>query len=233
MQTMQNNVITRFFWALLPLLVVGCNGNAPQQNTAKEPSQASEDSQANVTSWHCEQGLQTWSCSRRTIADIQQREAQRKRKKFDWSQPQSTSPDKTGDRSGESDSVEVAVVESPAIAPTPASDNGTSEAVASYRPETPVSLIDLPSDYWAVQLIALSTQSELKAFMAELDLDELTGAMIEVNGRTYYVALLGVYETRAIAERAARNRPAALKGLEPYIRTMASLQSAMSRANAL
>ena len=86
-----------------------------------------------------------------------------------------------------------------------------------------VSLIDL-CDYWAVQLIALSTQSELKAFMAELDLDELTGAMIEVNGRTYYVALLGVYETRAIAERAARNRPAALKGLEPYIRTMASLQ---------
>ena len=230
---MQNNVITRFFWALLPLLVVGCNGNAPQQNTAKEPSQASEDSQANVTSWHCEQGLQTWSCTRRTIADIQQREAQRKRKKFDWSQPQSTSPDQTGDPSGESDSVEVAVVESPAKDPTPASDNGTSEAVAPYPPETPVSLIDLPSDYWAVQLIALSTQSELKAFMAELDLDELTGAMIEVNGRTYYVALLGVYETRAIAERAARNRPAALKGLEPYIRTMASLQSAMSRANAL
>jgi septal ring-binding cell division protein DamX len=47
------------------------------------------------------------------------------------------------------------------------------------------------------------------------------------------VALLGVYETRAIAEDAARNRPASLRGIEPYIRSMASLQSAMTRANAL
>ena len=67
--------------------------------------------------------------------------------------------------------------------------------------------------------------------MAETNLDKLTGAMIEVKGRTYYVALLGVYETRAAAELAARNRPAALKRLEPYIRSMASLQSAMNRAD--
>ena len=38
------------------------------------------------------------------------------------------------------------------------------------------------------------------------------------------MALLGVYETRAAAELAARDRPATLKGLEPYIRSMASLQ---------
>ena len=44
---------------------------------------------------------------------------------------------------------------------------------------------------------------------------------------------LGLYETRAAAELAARDRPATLKGLEPYIRTMASLQTAMDRANAL
>ena len=59
-------------------------------------------------------------------------------------------------------------MQSPAIAPTPASDNGTGEAVAANRrSHAPVSLIDLPGDYWAVQLIALSTQPELKAFMAE------------------------------------------------------------------
>jgi len=230
---MQNNVVTRILCAVLPLLVVGCSSNAPQQSTANEPSRASKETNEGATSWHCEQGLQTWSCKRRSIADIQQREALRKQKKFDWSQPQSTSPNKAGDPSGESASVEVAIGESSAKPSTPASAHGTNEAVASYQPETPVSLIDLPGNYWAVQLIALSSQSELKAFMAELNLDELTGAMIEVKGRRYYVALLGVYETRTLAEQAARNRPAALKGLEPYIRSMASLQSAMIRANSL
>ena len=69
--------------------------------------------------------------------------------------------------------------------------------------------------------------------MAETNLDELTGAVIKVKGRRYYVALLGVYETRAAAELAARDRPATLKGLEPYIRSMASLQTAMDRADSL
>ena len=125
---MQTNVITRFSRPFCHSLLWAATATHRNKIPLRSQAEPSEDSQANVTSWHCEQGLQTWSCTRRTIADIQQREAQRKRKKFDWSQPQSTSPDKTGDPSGESDSVEVAVVESPAIAPTPASDNGTSEA---------------------------------------------------------------------------------------------------------
>ena len=230
---MQTNVITRFLCAALSLLVVGCSSGAPQQNTANEPSRAGEDPKDSVTSWHCEEGLQTWSCKRRTIADIQQREAQRKRKQFDWSQPQSTPSQQTKDTIGESPPNDVPVTDPSDERAAVASDNRSSEAEPSFRPEKPVLLQDLPGTYWAVQLIALSTQSELKAFMAELALDELTGAMIEVKGRTYYVALLGVYETRAIAEQAARNRPSALKGLQPYIRSMASLQSAMTRANAL
>ena len=230
---MRTNVITRLLCAVLPLLVVGCSSNAPQQNRTDEPSRTAEEVNETATSWHCEQGLQTWSCKRRSIADIQQREAQRKNKPYDWSQPQSTPSKRTSDTMDESANADVSVIEPPDEPPAVASDNRSSEAVPSFRPEAPVSLQDLPGTYWAVQLIALSTQSELKAFMAELDLDELTGAMIEVKGRKYYVALLGVYETRALAEQAARNRPAALTGLEPYIRSMASLQSAMTRANAL
>ena len=234
---MQNNVVTRILCAVLPLLVIGCSSNAPQQNTANEPSRASNETNEGATSWHCEQGLQTWSCKRRSIADIQQREAQRKNKQYDWSQPDDMASKEARKAATSTATDNAAVVETPTNAwaedPAKSSDGPAREAVASNRPQTPVSLHDLPGNYWAVQLIALSSQSELKAFMAELNLDELTGAMIEVKGRRYYVALLGVYETRTLAEQAARNRPAALKGLEPYIRSMASLQSAMIRANSL
>ena len=226
---MQTNAITHFLCAVLPLLVVGCGSNAPQQNTAKETNRGSDEISETATSWHCEQGLQTWSCKRRSIADIQRREAERKNKRFDWSQPQPTTPTGTGETLFELAPADVPAMEPP----TAALDSRTGEGEASSRSEAPVSLKDLPGDYWAVQLIALSTQGELKTFMAETNLDELTGAMIEVKGRTYYVALLGVYETRAAAELAARNRPTALKRLEPYIRSMASLQSAMNRADSL
>lgn len=230
---MRNNMIIRLLCVVFPLLVMGCSTSASQQRTGTEPSRTSEEANKTATSWHCEQGLQTWSCKRRTIADIQQREAQRKNKQYDWSQPQSTPSKRTSNTMDESATADVSVIEPPDEPPAVATDNRSSEAVPSFRLETPVSLQDLPGTYWAVQLIALSTQRELKAFMAELGLDELTGAMIEVKGRKYYVALLGVYETRAIAEDAARNRPAGLRGIEPYIRSMASLQSAMTRANAL
>jgi septal ring-binding cell division protein DamX len=91
----------------------------------------------------------------------------------------------------------------------------------------------LPGDYWAVQLIALNSQAELQDFMQSTQLDELTGAMINVNGRTWYVALLGVFENRDLAERAAAQRPAALQRYEPYIRSVASLQAAMIAADTL
>ena len=229
---MQSNAITHFLCAVLSLLVVGCSSNAPQQKTAKERIEGIDEASEEATSWHCEQGLQTWSCKRRSIADIQRREAERKSKQFDWSQPQSTLSAETDKAVYESAPADVPAMQPP----TTASNNRTeaeAEAEANSRSQAPVSLKDLPGDYWAVQLIALSTQPELKAFMAETNLDELTGAVIKVKGRRYYVALLGVYETRAAAELAARDRPATLKGLEPYIRSMASLQTAMDRADSL
>ncbi len=96
-----------------------------------------------------------------------------------------------------------------------------------------MSLKELPSSYWTVQLIALSSARELQGFITTLQLDGLIGAMIKTNDRTYYVALLGVYETRAAAQLAADERPESLSRYQPYIRSLGSLQAAMARADQL
>lgn len=102
-----------------------------------------------------------------------------------------------------------------------------------YRPEKTQKLEDLPPSFYTMQLVALSSGAELRKFMAELALEGLTGAMIKVQDTTFYVALLGTYETRAIAEQAAAARPDVLKDFEPYIRSLGSLQAAMEAASAL
>lgn len=102
-----------------------------------------------------------------------------------------------------------------------------------YRPDAPMSLAELPSTYWTVQLIALSSARELQGFITNLELDELIGAMIKTNDKTYYVALLGVYQTREDAELAAKERPKSLSRYEPYVRSLSSLQAAMARASTL
>ena len=96
-----------------------------------------------------------------------------------------------------------------------------------------MSLEDLPSSYWTVQLIALSSARELQGFMSTLQMDGLTGAMIKTNDRIFYVALLGVYETRAAAKLAAKERPESLSRYQPYVRSLGSLQAAMARAEQL
>ena len=121
---MQTNAITHFLCAVLSLLVVGCSSNAPQQKTAKERIEGIDEASEEATSWHCEQGLQTWSCKRRSIADIQRREAERKNKQFDWSQPQPTLSAGTDETLFESAPADVPAMEPP----TAASNNRTAEA---------------------------------------------------------------------------------------------------------
>jgi septal ring-binding cell division protein DamX len=77
-------------------------------------------------------------------------------------------------------------------------------------------------------MIALGSKAELQAFINAQELDELSGATVRVKGKIFYVALLGVYPSRLAAEQAAVARPASLQRYEPYIRSMASLQTAMA-----
>ena len=235
----------RYIILTITIALTGC------ASKATDPLEAQADKNtAQPTSWHCEQDADTWSCKRRTIADIQAREAARRSKQIDGSLPpgqqnplqgrlpnQETErepmrrPEKQAERqvTNQTDKQPRKGTGRP-----PSRVEGKLEQVTSAQVDSQSRYLeDLPGDYWAVQLIALNSQKELREFMRSTQLDELSGAMIKVKDRTWYVALLGVYEDRESAERAAAERPAVLQRYEPYIRSVASLQAAMSAANTL
>lgn len=243
----------RYIILTITIALTGC------ASKATDPLEAQADKNtAQPTSWHCEQDADTWSCKRRTIADIQAREAARRSKRFDWSLPpgqqtplqdgltneepereQTKSQDiqaerQAGRKVANQTKKQPRQVNGLPLAPSTSQVAGKPEPVTSAQVNSRSrSLENLPGDYWAVQLIALKSQKELREFMRGTQLDELSGAMIKVKNRTWYVALLGVYEDRESAERAAAERPSVLRRYEPFIRSVASLQAAMSAANTL
>ncbi len=229
----------------LTIALAGCASKATDPLEAQEGKNT-----AQPTSWHCEQDADTWSCKRRTIADIQAREAARRSKRFDWSLPPgqesplqdglpNEEPEREPTKQPESQVTKQIVKQfrqatGQPLAPSPSRVANKTEPVRPARVDSQSrSLEDLPGSYWAVQLIALNSQKELREFMRSTQLDELSGAMIKVKNKRWYVALLGVYEDRESAERAAAERPSVLQRYEPYIRSVASLQAAMSAANTL
>ena len=207
----------------LAFVLVGCTTKATSPSQAQQRNASDEE-----TSWHCEQGASTWSCKRLTIAEIQQREADRHSKRFDWSLPAAKST--PGQLEAPQEKSAVISVQQAAVSP-PRAASPVEPSAPAQESATSALLHDLPGDFWAVQLIALNSETKLRDFMQSTQLDELTGAMIGVNGRTWYVALLGIYENRDLAEQAAARRPMALQRYEPYIRSVASLQAAMVDAD--
>ena len=207
----------------LAFVLAGCTTKATSPGQAQQRDESDEE-----TSWHCEQGASTWSCKRLTIAEIKQREAARHSKRFDWSLPAAKST--PGQLEAPQEKSAVISVQQAAVS-LPRAASPVEPSAPAQESATSALLHDLPGDFWAVQLIALNSQTQLRDFMRSTQLDELTGAMIGVNGRTWYVALLGIYENRDLAEQAAAQRPMALQRYEPYIRSVASLQAAMIDAD--
>ena len=100
----------------------------------------------------------------------------------------------------------------------------------AYQPAAPVSLLDLPPNYYAVQLTAMSDAGKLERFFRETGLEGLSAAQIERDGELFYILLLGIYENFATAERASTDLPAPLDQFDPWIRRLGTLQAAMVRA---
>lgn len=103
----------------------------------------------------------------------------------------------------------------------------------AYRPSETVPLDDLPPGFFAVQLVAVQTKAALEQYAERERLRNMSAARVERDGELFYVLLLGVYETRARAEQAAANLPAEFQQFSPWVRSVASLQEAIARANAL
>ena len=61
----------------------------------------------------------------------------------------------------------------------------------------------------------------------------IAGAKVASNGKLNYVLLLGVYESKSVAEEAWKSRPQSIRYLQPYYRSLGSLQEAVGRVEDL
>ena len=119
----------------------------------------------------------------------------------------------------------------PQVAENPSEQNLPKHIALAYRPDKAVSILDLPGDFWAVQLIALSSKEALEEFAKQHNIRGMSAARIAANEKLYFVLLLGIYETRALAEEASAGLPAPFDN--PWVRSIASLQAGMQAADAL
>jgi len=101
----------------------------------------------------------------------------------------------------------------------------------AYRPSEPVRIIDLPEEFYAAQLLAVSTKAQIEDFVVQRDLYNMSAARIEQDGQILYVLLLGVYESKDIALEAVQHMPQEVRALKPWVRPINGLQESMLRAN--
>ena len=90
-----------------------------------------------------------------------------------------------------------------------------------------MNLIDLPPDYFAVQLFAVSNKEALEKFVRDKNIPGLSATRIAHGDQLFFVLLLGIYSDESAARIAAANRPPALNDLTPWVRRLGSLQDAM------
>lgn len=103
----------------------------------------------------------------------------------------------------------------------------------AYVPTNPTPILELPTDYYAVQVFAMPTREQVEQFVAQNNLQGMSAARVEKDGKLYYVLVLGVYTTYERAAEAVTNLPPPIADAEPWIREMGSLQDAIRRADAL
>ena len=112
-------------------------------------------------------------------------------------------------------------------------EDESADLVRTYFGMREVSVMDMPAEFYAVQLIAMTNRQRLEEYIAINQLEGMTAARTERNGEIYYVLILGIYENRGLAERASLEIPPPLDTTEPWIRELGTLQEAMLRGDAL
>lgn len=133
----------------------------------------------------------------------------------------------------------------PTAAPTDPPSNAAAATLAGAEqpasPDTPqasspdedASWLDLPDDFYVVQLLALSDKDALQALAQQLHTPNLAAAAVASRGQIFYVLLLGAYPDQAAAERAIASRPPQLRHFNPWIRSVGSLKDAVRQAMTL
>lgn len=119
----------------------------------------------------------------------------------------------------------------PVPAATRAADSRPEYARLAFRPRKPISILDLPDDFSAVQLLAVSSREALEQHVTQSNMRGMSAARILSGDKLFYILLLGIYETRERAERAIVGLPPPLDRYTPWIRSVGSLQNAMLAAD--
>ena len=179
-----------------------------------------------------------WDCSQLTKQEIALREVERQAEKADKEKEHekekaaeelaaSKEPARTK-HSSHHQTAKTNKKESTAANPFLAIEATTSLYISlAYKPEKPTSLLDLPESFWAIQIMAMQDQNALNSFVSKNELVGVSGAKIGSQGKLFYALLLGVYESRSIAEEAWESRPQSISSLKPYFRGLGSLQTAI------
>lgn len=216
---------------LLTVLLSGCGSNKVSPTTGEARSAAGHEP------WFCQVGAtdDDWSCTR-SAALARERNPTRI--------PQARTPGPANESLADAP---VGASPAPVAPPQPASQpapitppqpvrNGSANAKPlhvqlSYQPDRPVAILDLPRDFYAVQLVAVSSRETLENYAQEHKLADMSAARIWDGRQIFYVLLLGIYETKANAEGALNSLSGTLAQLDPWIRSVGSLQTAMLEAD--
>ena len=167
--------------------------------------------------WICEPGatLDEWHCVRSSAAPAGAGTPARLRQLLAEQQPQEAAP---------------LPAEAPPPPALPEDDQPDYERLA-FRPEQATSILDLPGEYWTVQLIAMTSAEGLENYAEANGLQGFSAARIASGGDIYYVLLLGIYQSEEDAKLAVASMPDQLHDLSPWVRSVASLQRAMRAAD--
>jgi septal ring-binding cell division protein DamX len=129
------------------------------------------------------------------------------------------------------------VAEIPVSAPTPPPPMPDMES--SSRPKSAESslqedagyLLKQPGDSFAVQLIALESLDQVLDYVKQLNSDTPRVARILTNDKLWYVAVLGIYPDKILANQAIKQWSQTSGVSEiPWVRQVDSLQAAMREA---
>ncbi|MDE0420451.1 MAG: hypothetical protein OXK76_06125 [Gammaproteobacteria bacterium] len=216
-------VLRAITFAMLLVVLSGCAGSAPASDSAAV--WLVDDQRAQVD-WFCEPAEDGgWDC-------VQDADRVANPQPLRLPQPLFAQPDTTGQGPPAS------------IPPNPSPPQPPNAQVRnpprhpsiplyqelSYQPDQPTALTDLPSSFYAIQVIALSSKEDLEQFIVDNNLPAMSGALVEKGGELFYALLAGIYTDRETAERASLSLPEVFTAHQPWIRSLESLQAAILRA---
>ena len=226
--------------------VAGCR-SAPDQAPPGPVAPPNQDA-----NWFCEMGEQAdeWACVQSTgladaVADAGASDATAPSNRAAQAPPRETEPPagNAGQTLPAAASPSAQAAAPPPAPPTarrpppppsaPASADMPLYQRLAYRPSGYVRLSELPAEFFVVQLVAVQTREALEKYAARQGLKNMTAARVERDGKLFYVLLLGIYEDRDRADRAAANLPPEFQDFTPWVRSLGSLQEAIGRGDEL